>query len=279
MTEDVLTGTAPASDGAVIDGVLSRLSALADDEANDDELNEIQNDSEEEDTAADEEEEEEEDANLALMTEEAEGIDDPVRMYLREIGKVYLLTADDEKHLARQMEEGLHIEAIEQEYVANYGHPPSAARVAVTLLEQWAALLPVYKEAKRFIKCERKIGCTSRGTTPSPMPPYVALAENLARRSSQSIAGWRRLLACAVPLGASNPSHALAPQLGFARPNFCLTSYTLNGSLLLKSPHPNRQNSPVSPIAANAACASSSVFLRQSGSTLSLYQLRPNAWH
>ena len=151
MTEDVLTGASPSSDGAVIDGVLSRLSAFADDEASEDELNEIATEDEEDPALDSEEEEEEEDASLALLAEESEGIDDPVRMYLREIGKVYLLTADDEKHLARQMEEGLHIEAIEQEYVTNYGHPPSAARVAVRLLEQWGALLPVYKEAKRFV--------------------------------------------------------------------------------------------------------------------------------
>jgi RNA polymerase primary sigma factor len=150
MTEDVLTGSSTTSDGAVIDGVLSRLSSFTDDDASDDDLNEIVAEDEEE-AAAEDEEEEEEDASLALLTEETEGIDDPVRMYLREIGKVYLLTADDEKHLARQMEEGLHLEAIEQEYVNNYGHPPSAARVAVTLLEQWAAILPVYKEAKKFI--------------------------------------------------------------------------------------------------------------------------------
>ena len=150
MTEDVLTGSPTTSDGAVIDGVLSRLSSFADDDASDDDLNEIVAEDEEE-TAAEEDEEEEEDASLALLTEETEGIDDPVRMYLREIGKVYLLTADDEKHLARQMEEGLHLEGIEQEYVNNYGHPPSAARVAVTLLEQWGALLPVYKEAKKFV--------------------------------------------------------------------------------------------------------------------------------
>src|SRR5688500_4971757 len=43
--------------------------------------------------------------------EDQEGIDDLVRMYLREIGKVFLLSAADEKHLARQMEEGQHIEA------------------------------------------------------------------------------------------------------------------------------------------------------------------------
>ena len=152
MSDDVLTEANPASDGAVIDGVLSRLSSFADDEdAGEDELTDLAAEEDEEGPVDADEEEEDEDANIALLTEESEGIDDPVRMYLREIGKVYLLTADDEKHLARQMEEGLHIEAIEQEYVENYGHPPSAARVAVTLLDQWGALLPVYKEAKRFI--------------------------------------------------------------------------------------------------------------------------------
>ena len=151
MTQDVLTGSSTTSDGAVLDGVLSRLSSFGDDDASEDELNEIVAEDEEDAAADGEDEEEEEDAGLALLSEETEGIDDPVRMYLREIGKVYLLTADDEKHLARQMEEGLHLEAIEQEYVNNYGHPPSAARVAVTLLEQWGELLPVYKEAKRFL--------------------------------------------------------------------------------------------------------------------------------
>ncbi|NLM79221.1 MAG: sigma-70 family RNA polymerase sigma factor, partial [Ruminococcaceae bacterium] len=34
------------------------------------------------------------------------GVDDPVRMYLKEIGKVPLLTADEEKELAQQMLEG-----------------------------------------------------------------------------------------------------------------------------------------------------------------------------
>lgn len=34
------------------------------------------------------------------------GVDDPVRMYLKEIGKVDLLTADDERDLAQRMQEG-----------------------------------------------------------------------------------------------------------------------------------------------------------------------------
>ena len=150
MSDDTLTERSSSADGAVIDSVLSRLSNSDFEEAEDDSV-EATVDEDDETTAEAEEEEEEEDTSLALLTEESEGIDDPVRMYLREIGKVYLLTADDEKHLARQMEEGLHLQAIESGYVEAYGHPPSAARVAVSLLEQWAGLLTVFKEAKKFI--------------------------------------------------------------------------------------------------------------------------------
>ena len=50
-----------------------------------------------------------------------EGIDDPVRMYLREIGKVSLLTADDEKRLARAMEDGDYIQRIEEDHLRGTG--------------------------------------------------------------------------------------------------------------------------------------------------------------
>ena len=46
MTEDVLTGASPSNDGAVIDGVLSRLSSLTDDESSEDELTEATTDDE-----------------------------------------------------------------------------------------------------------------------------------------------------------------------------------------------------------------------------------------
>jgi len=50
-----------------------------------------------------------------------EGIDDPVRMYLREIGKVSLLTADDEKRLARAMEEGDYVQRLEDQHFTETG--------------------------------------------------------------------------------------------------------------------------------------------------------------
>ena len=65
-----------------------------------------------------------------------EGIDDPVRMYLREIGKVYLLSGADEKRLARQMEDGKHIQLIEQRWVDERGEGPTGADIIFCLLEQ-----------------------------------------------------------------------------------------------------------------------------------------------
>lgn len=51
-------------------------------------------------------EEEEDLENIDLSVPEGISIEDPVRMYLKEIGKVSLLSADEEIELAKRMEEG-----------------------------------------------------------------------------------------------------------------------------------------------------------------------------
>ena len=53
-------------------------------------------------------------------------IDDPVRMYLREIGRVSLLKAAEERILARHFEEGRHINLLERELASLEGRRPRA---------------------------------------------------------------------------------------------------------------------------------------------------------
>ena len=64
-----------------------------------------------------------------------EGIDDPVRMYLREIGRVSLLTAQDEKKLARAMEDADYVHRIENAYLEEHSRRPRGADVVVALLK------------------------------------------------------------------------------------------------------------------------------------------------
>lgn len=80
------------------------------------------------------EEEAEEEAPTGKWFEEHEMTDDPVRMYLREIGRVPLLTAKDEKALARQIECGKYLEAIENQLIPDLGRPPTPTETILALL-------------------------------------------------------------------------------------------------------------------------------------------------
>jgi len=76
---------------------------------------------------------------LEVPLEEAEGqevVDDPVRMYLHEIGRVHLLTAAEEKVLANKMEEGRRIGEIKRDYLQEYGRLPSATEIIVAMLKE-----------------------------------------------------------------------------------------------------------------------------------------------
>jgi RNA polymerase primary sigma factor len=107
-------------------------------------------------------EEEREAAQTSVPLEDQEGIDDPVRMYLREIGKVFLLSAADEKHLARQMEEGQHIEQIEDIWRDEHGSDPTPIEIALMLLLQLDQLQPVLNAAVKHLGLPRHVPLSER---------------------------------------------------------------------------------------------------------------------
>ncbi len=84
-----------------------------------------------------EEEEEEPEKDAEPPIDGGEAVDDPVRMYLREIGKVFLLSGADEKRLARQMEEAKHVEALERRWIEDWNRLPSGQELLLSLVDQY----------------------------------------------------------------------------------------------------------------------------------------------
>ena len=75
--------------------------------------------------------------------ESLEVLDDPVRMYLREIGRVRLLTSTDERVLARKIEGGKHLQALQKEFNDMEGRQPRSWEVTRALLRRMVAASPL----------------------------------------------------------------------------------------------------------------------------------------
>ena len=98
----------------------------------------------------------------------ADGLDDPVRMYLREIGRVDLLTSADERRLARELEGLNHLVALEEELIQQPdGDDPvveflgeaealpleaSAWEAAMVLLARIANAAPLVRSLARYLE-------------------------------------------------------------------------------------------------------------------------------
>ena len=88
---------------------------------------------------------------LEAAQPESEVTDDPVRMYLREIGGVDLLTAEDERVLARAMELERHLDDIEATLSEPQGRVPRASAVVKEILSRLARQQAAASAICRFV--------------------------------------------------------------------------------------------------------------------------------
>jgi RNA polymerase primary sigma factor len=124
---------------------------------------------------------------------EQEVVDDPVRMYLHEIGRVSLLTADEEKELARKMEEGRRIKQIKQDYREKYGSEPTATDIILAILHELAQAAPLINLIYQHLELppeasflEKIYNNKLRESIDSEISPNLILA--MAHHSQKSIA-------------------------------------------------------------------------------------------
>jgi RNA polymerase primary sigma factor len=94
------------------------------------------------------------DAELVAELEHI-GIDDPVRMYLHEIGKVQLLDANQEKRLARRIEEGRYLEQIEHDCHIALSQTPTGLDLINCVLGKLVENIPLIEMLVKHFNLEK----------------------------------------------------------------------------------------------------------------------------
>jgi RNA polymerase primary sigma factor len=104
-------------------------------------------------------------------------LDDPVRMYLREIGRVSLLTADREVELARAMERGEYLRLLRARLRAELGAAPSADVVGLEIYRSFVAGWPHVETLLTQVEYARSddVECCLRALLPITQLPEAAV--------------------------------------------------------------------------------------------------------
>lgn len=129
-------------------------------------------------------------AELLTLGDTAEGVEDPTRVYLRQIGMVALLTAQEERVLARRHEVNASLDRIRAEFEERHDTVPTAAQLVAVILARIA-------EHSRIVQAV--FDCATKSYTPSvsvaiqlhdilPHPDLYLLQHFEARPTSAQVA-------------------------------------------------------------------------------------------
>jgi RNA polymerase primary sigma factor len=116
----------------------------------------------------------------AVLDMDGVSIDDPVRMYLREIGRVSLLTADHEVSLAKRIERGEALGSFLKDLTEHYGYMPPPEIICLevydSLYNRWRMLEELY--TSRHMQSPPR----SRRALLTSLWPTTEVDPNLARK-------------------------------------------------------------------------------------------------
>ena len=130
---------------------------------------------------------------------EQEVVDDPVRMYLHEIGKVHLLTGEEEKGLAKKMEAGNRISEINQEWLRKYGKLPSASETILNIIKEvWqaAAIIHLLQEQLELKAIDNFVAAISDTKLRDGIDGEISqlLLQAIAQKTGQSLPESEQIL-------------------------------------------------------------------------------------
>jgi len=117
---------------------------------------------------------------------EQTAVDDPVRMYLHEIGRVQLLKAADEKNLAKKLEEGKYITDFKASFREKNGRDPSATDIVLSMLKNLTQSAEFIKFVHREFKIEQAKNFV---TAVENCKERVSLDGEVTQEIIQSVAG------------------------------------------------------------------------------------------
>ena len=128
-----------------------------------------------------------------------EMIDDPVKMYLREMGGVSLLNAREEKVLARRKDESRYLVRIEGEWLDEHGQFPSLGDIATALVTMLGKSSPFITALEEELDLQRPATVVQR-ISDSKLRNAIdseinqQLLENVARRTATEPGGVEQIL-------------------------------------------------------------------------------------
>ena len=157
-------------------------------------------------TAANEEDQQDrpgggaEGAEYKPEAEESRGtLSDPIQMYLQEIGRIRLLTGAEERKLARQLEDGKHLQKVRSELNEELGEDPKPWRISARLIERLIEAGPLIQALAQDLRGRRRETLPQLSEPPEPQAKTGTAPDGHESPANQGNPALREILESPEP--------------------------------------------------------------------------------